>query len=157
MLLFSVGGAPTLLGRLPYHKVVSLRLVSWDTDFFGGLQGDFEFLAVRARDLASNSSHTESGKVHRRLGGTSSRRRLPVPQERRLRIIKGPKYGVDQPKLDRYSATSTKRQPRRETRTQSRGSLLWEIAGLPKGGPHHLKQCIVTLAAHRSILGRPMG
>ncbi len=55
MLLFSVGGAPTLLGRLPYHKVVSLRLVSWDTDFFGGLQGDFEFLAVRARDLASNS------------------------------------------------------------------------------------------------------
>jgi hypothetical protein len=98
MLLFSVGGAPTLLGRLPYHKVVSLRLVSWDTDFFGGLQGDFEFLAVRARDLASNSSHTESGKVHRGKGGTLSRRRLPAPQGRSLKTIKGPDMVLTSPR-----------------------------------------------------------
>jgi hypothetical protein len=41
-------------------------------------------------DLASNSSHTKLGKVHAEKGGTSSRRRLPVPQGRLLKIIKGP-------------------------------------------------------------------
>ena len=97
MLLFSVGGAPTL-GRLPCHKVVSLRLVSWDADFFGGLQDDFKFLAVGARNLASNSSHTESGKVHRGKGGTSSRRRLPVPQGRSLKTIKGPDMVLTSPR-----------------------------------------------------------
>jgi hypothetical protein len=43
MLLFSAGGSSTL-GYLPCRKVDSLRLMSWDTDFFGALQEDFEFL-----------------------------------------------------------------------------------------------------------------
>jgi hypothetical protein len=48
------------------------------------------------------------------------------------RSSKGLDDGVDQPEVGRYSATFTKRQTRREARTQSCGSLLWEIAGLPK-------------------------
>jgi hypothetical protein len=67
--------------------------------------------------------NTKCGKVHRGKGGTSSRRRLPVPLRRSLRIIKGSDMVLIRLEVGRYIAASPKRQTRREARTQSRGSL----------------------------------